>query len=156
MREEYRRPLAAGLIGTILFALVLDMAPILHAPRFNVPLWDGTFVTLNLTVAVIVGYVLEFAIGVLLAMVYRRWVPRMGKSPKTGILYGIAVWLFFMAIGIPLFDMVSPMVQQGLMLGPGFFLWRAGVMGPVTWLLALLLYGASLGYIVEAPSYLSS
>ncbi|MCL5115691.1 MAG: hypothetical protein M1272_00875 [Firmicutes bacterium] len=146
----------AGIVGTVLFALVMDLIPTIHGPRLNVALWDGSFVTLNLSVAIIVGYVLEFLIGVGLAALYHKYWTFGSENPVLrGLLFGVATWAIFMAIGVPIFDRVSPLVQNGLMLGPGAFLWRMGIMAPVTWLIASVLYGSTVGYVMERRLTLS-
>ncbi len=140
----------AGIIGTALFALILDLIPSMHGPRLNVALWDGSFVTLNLSVAIIVGYVLEFLIGVGLAALYLKyWRVGPANPVMRGALFGLALWLVSMAIGMPIFDRLSPLVQNGLLLGPGAFLWRLGIVAPLIWLLASLVYGSSIGYVTE-------
>ncbi|WP_207711579.1 hypothetical protein [Sulfobacillus harzensis] len=154
--QDNRRIWIAGIIGTALFALVMDLIPSLHGPKLNIALWDGTFVTLNLSVAIIVGYVLEFLIGVGMAALYHKYWSFGPANPVIrGILFGLAVWLAFMAIGVPIFDRISPLVQNGLLLGPGAFLWRMGIMAPITWLVASLVYGSSVSYVIERTPSLS-
>lgn len=149
MREN-RKIWVAGIVGTALFALVMDLIPSLHGPRLNVALWDGSFVTLNLSVAIIVGYVLEFLVGVGLAALYHKyWTVGPDNALARGLTFGLVSWLVFMAIGLPIFDRVSPLVQNGLMLAPGFFLWRMGILAPIVWLVASALYGSSVGYLME-------
>lgn len=143
----------AGIIGTVLFSLMMDLAPILRAPHLNVALWDGSFITLNLKIALIVGYGLQFLIGVGLAALYRRYWAQGSTNPALkGLLFGVATWVVFMAIGLPIFDRISPLVQNGLMLGPGPFLWRMGLTASLTWLIASLLFGSTVGYIIQEPA----
>ncbi|MDA8206926.1 MAG: hypothetical protein M0Z36_12735 [Thermaerobacter sp.] len=151
-----RRIWIAGLIGTAVFALIMDLAPAIHGPRLNIALWDGTFVTLNLRVAIIVGYVLEFLIGVGLAAAYHKyWRYRADNPLIGGVLYGALLWAVFMAFGIPLFDRISPLVRHGLMLGPGAFLWRLGLAAPILWLAASMVFGSTVGYVMDGRLTLS-
>lgn len=154
--QENRRIWTAGIIGTVLFAMAMDLLPTVQGAHVNVALWDGSFVTLNLSVAIIVGYVLEFLIGVGLAALYHKYWRFGSERPVLrGLMFGLITWILFMAIGLPIFDRISPLVQQGLLLGPGAFLWRMGVMAPITWLVALMLYGSTVGYVMERGLSLS-
>ncbi|MCY0864955.1 MAG: hypothetical protein OWQ57_08400 [Sulfobacillus sp.] len=153
--EPMKRAIIAGILGTLLFSFVMEIIVWLHGPRFDVPLWDGGFVTLNPQVAVLIGYVLEFAIGVGLAYLYLRTLasrhPR--EALTRGALFGFALWLFLMVIGMPLFTWLSPVVQNGMTLAPGFFLWHYGLMGSITWLLALEAFGTGVSYVTEQANW---
>ncbi len=148
----WRRAIFAGILGTLVFSVLLHLAPMVGSPRINVPLWDGTLVTLNLRAAMIVGYVLEFGIGVLLARLYQALGPRPKASPiGRGALYGLLLWGVLMLIGLPLFGLLSPLVSHGLMLGPGLFAWHYGVSTTLLFMVSLLMYGISVGYLTDAP-----
>lgn len=150
MHDDKRWVWIAGMVGTALFALMLDLIPSLHGPRLNMALWDGSFVTLNLSAAIFVGYALELLMGVGMAYLYQHYWHYGPANPLArGMLFGIVMWLTFMVIGMPIFDQLSPLVQHGLMLGPGMFLWRMGVMAPLTWLVASILYGSGVGYVMN-------
>lgn len=154
--SESRRIWLAGLIGTALFALIMSKLPGLQGPRINIALWDGSFVTLNLSVAIIVGYGMEFLVGVGLAAVYHKcWRIRYESPLLSGLLFGAVLWAIFMAIGIPIFDRISPLVQQGFLLGPGAFLWRLGIAAPIGWLVASMVFGSTVGYVVNRGPALS-
>lgn len=150
MSPYWQRIVVSGIIGTILFGLMLHASPLVNGPPLNVALWDGAFLTLNFTVATIIGYILELAFGVGLAVVYAALIgPRLkAGGPMGGLLYGFALWLLFMVIGLPLFGVLSPLVQNGLMLSPGFFAWHLGFVASLVWLLALEAYGGSVGYLM--------
>jgi hypothetical protein len=146
----------AGIMGTLLFSFILSLAPLLDIAPIRLALWTGGFVTLNLTVASLLGYILEFFIGVGLAWVYDRFWPRSFRQvARSGMAFGALSWLFMMIIGLPLFDAVSPVVQHGYVLGPGAFLWRLGFMAPVLWLVASLAYGLTVSYLLSLrfPSF---
>lgn len=150
MPSDSQRIWITGIVATLVFSLVTDIIPTFYGPRLNIALWDGTFVTLNLTLAVIVGYGLELLIGVGLTAFYAKHLRHPGINPiLEGLLYGVATWLVFMVIGIPIFDAVSPFVQSGLMMSPGFFLWRLGFIAPISWLIASSLFGIVIGYFLD-------
>ncbi len=148
----WRRAIFAGILATLVFSLLLRLAPVVGSPRIDVPLWDGTLITLNLKAAVIVGYVLEFSVGILLARLYEKMAPRV-KSPRLarGAIYGLALWASLMVAGLPLFSVVSPLVTHGLLLSPGFFAWHFGLATTLLFMVSLLLYGMTVSYFLESP-----
>jgi hypothetical protein len=120
--------LLAGLSGTIIFTLLLTLAPEAGSPPMNVALWDGSMMTLNLRLATALGYILEVTAGTLLAYGYQTQLQgRFRGSPWIkGAALGAGLWVVVMIIGLPLFDLLSPLVNNGLMLAPGVFAWNLG------------------------------
>ncbi|PSR26035.1 MAG: hypothetical protein C7B46_20355 [Sulfobacillus benefaciens] len=148
----WRRAYFAGILGTLVFSVLLHFAPMVGSPRLNLPLWGGTLITLNLGAATLVGYGLEFGIGVLLARLYQSWAPRIKSSPVgRGALYGLLLWAVLMLFGLPLFGMLSPLVSHGLMLSPGIFAWHYGLSTALLFMVSLLMYGISVGYLIDTP-----
>jgi hypothetical protein len=155
MTPETRTAILAGLVGTAALTLALALGPSLGAPAVNLPLWDGTFFTLNLTWAVAFGYVVHFTIGVLLALVFqRRLRDRLSGEPwLRGAVFGLLVWAVLMVVGLPLFDVLDPLVSNGLLPSPGFFALGLGPTAPVMLLAAHLIYGAVVGSIAGRPAW---
>jgi hypothetical protein len=155
MQSHVRRTILAGLAGTAALTLILAWGPTVGAPALNLPLWDGTFFTLNLGVAVTLGYVVHFAIGVVLALLYQsRVAPRLnGEGWWRGALFGLMVWAGLMLVGLPLFDWLDPLVQNGLLTAPGLFALGLGMTAPVMLLLAHLVFGAIVGAITAIDEY---
>lgn len=151
MNDQHRRVVMAGLLGTAVFAIVTQLLAGALGCRVPVAIWGGTFITLHFGWARIVGYCLEVMLGVGLAFIFQRyWVVWQPNSRASGLTFGIVVWLFMMSIGMAIFDRYSPLVQNGLMLGPGAFLWRDGVQEPLIWLVASSLYGLTINtYLVS-------
>jgi len=154
-RVSTTRILFAGLAGTGVLTLMLGLGPAIGGPPINLPLWDGTVFTLNLTWAVAVGYLVHFTIGVVLAFVYVELImPRlMGEAWLKGALFGALVWALLMIVGLPLFDVLDPLVSDGLMAAPGLFALGLGVSAPIMLLVAHLLYGAVVGSMVGTPEF---
>ncbi len=144
-----RRVVAAGLAATLVLTLALAAGPAIGAPPLNLPLWDGTLFTLNLTLAVGFGYLVHFAVGVVLASLYVQVVaPRLTAEPwLKGAIFGTMVWAALLLIGLPLFDALDPLVANGLMAAPGVAALGLGVAAPPMLLVAHLLYGAVLGQL---------
>jgi hypothetical protein len=154
MTRETERALIAGAVGTGALTLVLALAPSLGSPALNFPLWDGTFFTMNLTWAVILGYGVHFAIGISLAMLFQRtFQSRLpGEAWLQGAVYGFFIWLALMVVGLPLFDLLDPLAANGLLPSPGFFALGLGATAPVMLLVAHLIYGAVVGSLAgRAP-----
>lgn len=149
MQPQIRRAILAGLVGTAALTLVLAWGPTIGAPPLNLPLWDGTFFTLNLGLALVFGYLIHFAIGVALALLYqKRVLPRLtGEGWQRGALFGAGIWGILMIVGLPLFDWLDPLVENGLMVSPGVFALGLGTAAPVMMLMAHLVYGALVGTI---------
>lgn len=151
-----KRVVVMGVTGTILFELLMASAPIIGAPVLNVALWDGSLLTLNLRFATIVGFGLEILFGILLAYVYQNWVVGRLKGSywQKGTVFGIVLWLLLMVFGLPLFDRVSPLVNNGLMLAPGVFARHFGAKTAIIFLVAMWGFGLSLSYLNENPTRL--
>ncbi len=149
---SWRRAVFAGLVATLVFSLLLRLAPLIGSPRIDVPLWDGTLVTLNLRAALVVGYVLEFGVGILLARLYERLTPGLKSTPLArGAVYGLALWALLMIVGLPVFSLASPLVTHGLLLSPGFFAWHFGLATTLLLLVSLLMYGITVSYLLDSP-----
>lgn len=150
MSPSWRRSILTGIIATLLFSLFLHLAALVNGPRFNIPLWDGTLVTLNLAAATIVGYGLEFLVGIFLTALYRGLSSYLkGSAIARGLTYGAMLWIGLMVVGMPLFGAVSPLVRDGLILSPGFFALHLGISAAVVWLLALELFGTSVAVLMD-------
>lgn len=151
MITTWRRPLVAGVIATLLYNVLLQFSPLVGGQTLNIALWDGTFLTLNLGLATLVGYVMEFIIGTILAVLYIRFIPQQTSHSilKTGMVFGLALWAVAMIVGLPLFDSISPLVQNGLMLSPGLFAFHLGLSATLAFLVASLGYALSISYIIE-------
>ncbi len=146
---DARRGLLAGLAGTAALTLILAWGPTVGAPPLNLPLWDGTFLTLNLGWAIALGYLAHFAIGSGLALLYQRRVRTLWRVEPwlSGAVYGAWVWLALMLVGLPLFDVLDPLVSDGLLTAPGLFALGLGITAPVMLLVAHLVFGGLVGLI---------
>jgi hypothetical protein len=149
------RVVVTGIVATMALTAALALGPLIGAPPLNLPLWDGTFFTLNLTLAVALGYLAHFAIGVALALVYLQGVaPRLGGEPwLRGAVFGLLVWVALLLVGLPLFDALDPLVENGLMAAPGFLAMNLGLSGALMLLVGHLVYGAILGGLIGDPGF---
>lgn len=152
MQSDTRRAIVSGLAGTAALTLTLAWGPTIGAPPLNLPLWDGTFFTLNLGLAVALGYVVHFAIGAALAVLYQKWFRHRlsGEGWLRGAVFGLIIWGALMLAGLPVFDVLDPLVENGLMSSPGLFALGLGIAAPVMLLFAHLLYGSIVGAMTDA------
>ncbi|MCY0908875.1 MAG: hypothetical protein OWR62_10845 [Sulfobacillus thermotolerans] len=151
--DLWPRALLAGVISTTVFTALLTLAPVAGSPTLNVALWDGTLITLNLRLAAVLGYILEILGATLVAYEYQKWLsPRLkGSTWSKGMALGGALWIFWMIIGLPLFDLVSPLVNNGLMLAPGIFASNFGATSSLFFLLSLLAFGLAISWLADTP-----
>ncbi len=138
-----------GLAGTAIFDLFTTAAPMFGAPVLNVALWDGSFLTLNLKMAIVGGFIIEMALGGLLAYLYHLGIARYFQAPywQKGLFFGVVLWGLVMMVGLPVFDRVSPLVNNGLMLAPGLFARHFGRATALIFLAALWGYSLPLSYL---------
>ncbi|WP_053960100.1 hypothetical protein [Sulfobacillus thermosulfidooxidans] len=148
---QLNRAVIMGILGTILFEALVASAPMIGAPVLNVALWDGSLFTLNLRLATILGFGLEIMLGTVLAYIYQHWIGwrLKGSFLQKGLIFGTSLWILLMVFGLPLFDRISPLVNNGLMLAPGLFATRFGLSTAFTFLFALLAFSLSLSYLDE-------
>lgn len=151
MQPHTRRAIVAGLVGTLALTLTLAWGPTIGAPPLNLPLWDGTFFTLNLGLAVALGYFIHFAVGVALAIAYQKWFQHRlsGEGWLRGAVFGLIIWGALMLVGLPIFDVLDPLVENGLMSSPGLFAMGLGIAAPVMLLFAHLIYGSIVGAMTD-------
>jgi uncharacterized membrane protein YagU involved in acid resistance len=126
--------LLGGLAGTAAMSLLVFIAPFMGIPMGGP--WNMLAMFMKAPIAV--GWILHFAIGVILAAVYgflfRPWLP--GNRYVRGALYGIFPWLLAMLVVVP------------MMGGPVFMGAALKAMGS---LLGHLVYGAVLGAFIPLP-----
>lgn len=90
----------AGLIATAVMTVVMLMAPLAGVPAINMPRVLGWSVGVPLAA----GVVLNFVLGVLLALLFAVFLTRRfaAHAWMNGALFGVAIWAFLMIIGGPL------------------------------------------------------
>ncbi len=143
------RPLVLSLVSTVVFDLLLATAPMFGAPVLNVALWDGSFLTLNLKIAIISGFILEIVIGGILVYLYHHWISRYFRAPywQKGLFFGVVLWGAVMVLGLPIFGHINPLVNNGLMLAPGLFARHFGRSTALIFLAALWGFSLPVSYL---------
>lgn len=145
-----KRIIWAGGLATLAFSIVLHLALFWNSPPFNMALWDGGFLTLNMAWATVLGMGIEWIIGALLCFGFAElWVPRIaGPFWVSGVSFGVAWWGVMMLVGLPLLGALSPLSQNGLAPTLGLFGLGEGPATPVLFLLAMAAFGLVAGYLL--------
>ncbi len=127
--------LIGGLAGTAAMSLLVFLAPLMGIPMGG----PWTMLAMFLKAPLAVGWILHFAIGVVLAGIYGYVFLNLlpGSGVVRGALYGIVPWLLAMLVVVP------------MMGGPLFMGAASRALGS---LLGHLVYGAVLGALIPLPS----
>lgn len=132
------RACLAGLIGTVAMTVLMWALPEVGLPRLAIGEMLGSFMALTVGYTGIgptVGWVLHFLFGIVLALVYARFVVQRLSGPPIarGLLYGVLVFCLAQIVFMPL-------------VGAGFFS-RGDIAMLFGNLLGHLVYGFHVGAI---------
>ncbi|MBX5466110.1 MAG: hypothetical protein K6U14_01265 [Firmicutes bacterium] len=149
-RRDWIRRVERGLLATGLYLLPFVWGRRLGLPPIHLAWWLGAWFPLPPRAAIALGWVAEGGLGYLAAFLYEtlarfRPAPPLGQGLGFGAAWAVAVG----AVGLPLFDRFSPLVQSGAILAPGPFGAAYGWGAALTWLAAALAMGTGLAL---APS----
>jgi hypothetical protein len=137
--------LVGGIIGSILLASLMFLAPAFGLPSIDVPLLIGGIFTTNEVAAFWLGFALFFFVGVFVfaPALQLAWIALPGKGVGLigaiikGLLWGGALWLLG-GLLLPLFAWLNRMAGVE---SPGFFAWNSGIIGVAGFLAGHLVYG---------------
>jgi hypothetical protein len=137
--------IVGGIVGTILLASLLFLAPSFGLPSINVPLLIGGIFVTHPVAAFWLGFAIFFFTGVFIfaPALQLAWVSLPGKGVGLpgavikGLLWGVALWLLG-GIMLPLFGWLNRL--DGFA-SPGFFALGTGILGAAGFLAGHLLYG---------------
>ncbi len=148
--------LAGGLVGTIALTTGLRAAQELGWTRMDLPLMLGTAFSANRSTALVVGYAIHFANGLLFSLGYAAIFLAVGH---TGALLGAGLGLAHgLLSGGPLVNVMLPAVhprmgtpwtdaeETPLLEPPGFLLANYGRHTAAVTLASHVLYGAIVGW----------
>jgi len=158
MRPTLGAELVAGFIGTLVLETILRATSELGWTRVNLPFLLGTSVTVNRRKARAIGYVLQFALGMLFAIAYGAFFAVVGRgSWWLGALLGAlhAVFVATVVVNI-LLPVVHPRMgtpetaanEIALVEPPGFLMLNYGRNTFLINLLAHIAYGAVVGFVL--------
>lgn len=143
-----------GFIATAVLTTTMSLSQGLGLSRMSIPFMLGTMFTDNRDLASVLGFMMHFVNGWLLALAYAAVFEALHRATWLwGAALGTAHCLFVLGALMPIFPAVHPRMateRQGpeptrALEPPGFMALNYGRNTPLTTLLAHLLYGAILG-----------
>jgi hypothetical protein len=146
--------LAGGVVGTIVLTSSLRLAQELGWTRMDIPLLLGSAFTDNRSVAVVFGYGIHFANGIVFSLGYYGIFRAVGQAGwGFGAVLGVVHALFFGSGLTLLLPAVHPRMgtpwsdaeETPLLEPPGFLLMNYGRRTAIWTLLAHVAYGAIVG-----------
>lgn len=157
LRTDWPPLLGVAVIGTILLTGVLIAAQLAGWTRMDVPLMLGTLVVPDPDRARVVGFMLHLVNGLVFALLYTVVFASMGwASWWTGLLFGAFLGLVSLVLLVPLLAGVHPRMgssrsgpdAETVLEPPGVLALNYGLRTPAVTLLAHLVYGSVLGWIL--------
>jgi uncharacterized membrane protein YagU involved in acid resistance len=103
MQINWLRAVAAGVVGTaIMTAVGVWVAPLMGMPPMN----PAEMLAMRFGDMMLVGWIMHFGIGIMLAVIYAAaapWLP--GPPPARGALYALAPFLVAQIVVMPMMGM---------------------------------------------------
>jgi len=150
---------AAGFLATALLSSIIGAASVLGWTRIDIPFILGTVFTSDRIRAKWIGWLVHFALGLAFAFLYAGMFSVLaGNRIWLGAFFG---WTHAMLIGTVLLNAVLPPVHprmgteltaansSPLLEPPGFMLLNYGRTTPVVTVVAHVLYGVTLGWLLR-------
>jgi len=135
----------AGLVATIVFTMVLKMAPKMGMPKMDIVSLLGSMFSAKSNQAL--GWMMHLMIGIVFALIYAfLWSSGIGAATWTsGLVFGAIHWLIVgMAMGM--IPMMHVGIKSGAVQAPG--LWMTGNGGGVMAFMGGLVGHAIFGVLV--------
>jgi hypothetical protein len=148
--------LIGGMVGMLLFASILFLAPVTGAGMVDIPGLLGGVFTSNPDTAFWIGFWLFFVTGVLffaplLAYLWPRLPGRnfgFGGALIKGLVWGLILFILT-GLLIPLLGLLNRI--EGFE-NPGLFGWEAGLLAAIALLIAHLVFGLATAVILAMPN----
>jgi hypothetical protein len=153
-----------GLVATVAMTTILQGSQGLGLSRLSLPFLVGTFFTSNRDRATVIGFIVYVIGGWGFAMLYFLFFAGIGlASWWLGALLGFLHGLFLLVGALPLLPYAHPrMASEHDGPGNGYILEPPGFLGlnygrrtPLTTLLGQIVYGATLGGLLQASGVLA-
>jgi hypothetical protein len=147
-----------GFVGTVVLTGVIVFAQLVGWTRMDIPLMLGTMLTPAVDRARLVGVVAHLAAGQCFALIYTFAFWRLGRSgPIVGGIFGVIHGLAALILIIPLLPAIHPRMasersgpdMHAVLEPPGLFAWNFGAATFVVTLAAHVLFGITLGILIE-------
>lgn len=136
----------AGLLGALVMGLWMSVGNAFGIERHHPGSYLGTLLFGVTRRAFVVGLVVHFCLGVIVAAIYAALMTslRLPGGFLWGLLFGFVHWLVVMGL-YGVLGPLHPAVRAGRVLNPGFFAAREGWVEPANSLIDHLLFGAVAG-----------
>lgn len=149
---------SAGFLATALLTSVIGVASVLGWTRIDIPFILGTVLTSDRIRAKWIGWIAHFVLGLCFAFLYASMLSALsGNGIVLGVLFGLT---HAVLVGTVLLNVALPPIHprmgtelsaadsSPLLEPPGFMLLNYGRNTPVVTVLAHVLYGATLGWLI--------
>ncbi len=94
MSGKFKKSIAAGIVGTIVFTIVFLIAPLMGMPKMNPP----EMLAAMMSVSVVIGWIMHFMIGIIFAFAYvyiiSGWLAKINNQVLKGVVFGVIVFVF--------------------------------------------------------------
>lgn len=138
-----------GIIATVAMEVFYRLTDLFFKHEVDFAFLNGTTVGLNPEAVStrIVGYIIVLFGGVLFSLIYEKFVSK--KNVWTGIIYSVGFAMVICAglIVLPLIGAINPLVEEGVMVDPGFFGLGLGLFAGLFSFLGHVVFGAFLGLL---------
>lgn len=139
--------IVAGVVGTAVLSVLLEMAPRMGMPEMPIPRLLGGMLPGGLAA----GWVMHFIIGAVWAIIFAiLWNAGIGTAGWLwGLIFGVGAFIVA-GLVMPALMNMHPDVQAGDMPNPGLFMSNAGMMGTVGGLIGHVIFGLVVGLVYVA------
>jgi hypothetical protein len=140
----------AGMAGTVVFTVVMLLAPRMGMPDMDIVGMLGTM--FNKEGNRTLGWIMHFMMGIIFALIYAAlWAAGIGAPTAVwGLIFGAVHWLVsgFMMGVVP---MMHAGVKAGTVEAPGFYMWNTGgMMSFMGGLIGHMLFGLTVALVYSA------
>jgi len=137
----------AGLVGTAVFSVMLEISPLMGVPKMEIPKTLGGM----LPGGTPVGWIAHVMMGVIWAIIFAGlWAAGIGNPGWLwGLIYGVGAFVVA-GFTMPMMLTMHPQVKAGTMPNVGIFMSGAGVMGVMGGLVGHAIFGLVVGLVYAA------
>jgi len=139
----------AGVVSTVIFTLILMMAPKMGMPKMDiVSLLGSMFGSPN----PLLGWVMHLMMGIIFALIYAfLWANGIGAATwSSGLVFGAAHWLI-VGVAMAMIPMMHAGIKNGTVPAPGLWMTNnGGAMAFMGGLVGHMIFGAVVALVYAA------
>ena len=146
--------IVAGLVATGVMTAIMYMG-LAIMPRqmpMNILFMMGSMMNRNSGPAYMMGFMMHFGTGVVFAIIHTALYLAFGLESQLllwGLLFGAVHWVVA-SMGMGMMSSMHPMMRDGEMAAPGFFVRNYPMMSVVGFFMLHLIFGLVVGGVYEA------